>query len=558
MADSHVELPDSRRPRKPGAHKLRDVDPNTHIELTLNLRGPALPQASAVGEKTLAPADFEKRFGASPEDVQVVEQALRPYGLTVEDVNLAGRSVRVSGTAAAVESAFKPNLAVYHSPDQGNFRGREGTIQIPAELEGIVTGVFGLDQRKMAHRKKARAVRLHAHAPPQAHSPQTPADLEARYSFPANDAAGQTIAIAEFGEPLPTGGANVPPVYFPDDVTNFCARHHRVAPPIAIVPVNFAPLTRAQYLALPHAQRKVSLDASGEVMMDVEIVAALAPNANIVVYFASFDEKGWVDLLDMMTAAKPALPVALSVSWGAPEDSSDWSAGARKAIDQRLQAAAMLGITVCVASGDDGTGDGLDGARAHVDFPSSSPFVLAVGGTMLSHPYAAAGASEDAWFEPPGRRTTRGGGATGGGISTIFPRPPWQTVQVGSLNAGSIDGRVVPDVAALAGPPYYDIIFDGRSAPSGGTSASAPLWAALIARVNAALPQRKRQRFLTRLLYQPAARGQTLGQTICRDVVTGQNASHPSPGVGYAAAVGYDAVTGWGVPLGTAMVTALS
>ena len=430
MADSHVVLPGSRRPRKPGARKLHDVDPNTHIELTLNLRGPALPAVSAAGDKTLAPAEFAKRYGASPADVQTVEHVLRPYGLTVEDVNLAGHSVRVSGTAAAVESAFKPNLAVYHSPDQGNFRGREGTIQVPAELDGVVTGVFGLDQRKMAQRKKARAVQLHAQ--PQAHSPQTPNDLEARYSFPNNDAAGQTIAIAEFGEPSATGGANVPPVYFPDDVTTFCAAHGRVAPPITLVPVNFAPLTRAQYLALPHAKRKASLDASGEVMMDVEIVAALAPNANIVVYFASFDEKGWVDLLDMMTAAKPALPVALSVSWGAPEDSSDWSAGARTAIDERLQAAAMLGITVCVASGDDGTGDGLDGPRAHVDFPAASPFVLAVGGTMLSHPYAAAGASEDAWFQPPGRRTTRGGGATGGGVSTIFQRPQWQTVQIGS------------------------------------------------------------------------------------------------------------------------------
>ena len=104
------------------------------------------------------------------------------------------------------------------------------------------------------------------------------------------------------------------------------------------------------------------------------------------------------------------------------------------------------------------------------------------------------------------------GGATGGGVSRHFPRPAWQdVVPVASLNREA-DGRVVPDVSALAGTPYYDLIFRGYLWPEGKTSASAPVWAALIARINAKLPSNKRQRFLTPLLYQKLANGKTVGK----------------------------------------------
>lgn len=164
--------------------------------------------------------------------------------------------------------------------------------------------------------------------------------------------------------------------------------------------------------------------------------------------------------------------------------------------------------------------------------------------------------SEVTWWEAPGHRTGNGGGSTGGGVSEVFSRPAWQNVQIKSLNGDLFDGRVVPDIAALAGPPFYDLVFLGKDAPNGGTSASAPLWAALIARLNAAWPPVKRQRFLTPLLYQVASNGQAKGQSSCTDVTTGQNASHP-PSVGYDAGTGYDAVSGWGVPNGAKMLSIL-
>ena len=166
-------------------------------------------------------------------------------------------------------------------------------------------------------------------------------------------------------------------------------------------------------------------------------------------------------------------------------------------------------------------------------------------------------AKEVTWFEAPGQRAG-GGGSTGGGVSTVFPRPAYQNVEVKSINAGSIDGRVNPDVAALAGPPFYDLILVGKPAPNGGTSASAPLWAALVARINALLPAAKQQRFLTPLLYQNAANGQPVGKIASRDITSGQNASSPNPGRGYKAGPGFDAVTGWGVPDGIKLLNALA
>ncbi|KUN00814.1 hypothetical protein AQI95_33025 [Streptomyces yokosukanensis] len=165
---------------------------------------------------------------------------------------------------------------------------------------------------------------------------------------------------------------------------------------------------------------------------------------------------------------------------------------------------------------------------------------------------------EVAWWQAPGHRTRHGGGASGGGVSTTFDRPAYQrNINIDSLNPGSIKGRVLPDVAALAGPPFYDLTLLGRPAPNGGTSASAPLWGALIARINALLPSDKRQRFLTPLLYDSGTNGRPLGEVACRDIAVGHdNGSHP-PAVGYPVKAGYDAVTGYGVCDGVALLKGL-
>lgn len=533
----HVILTGSKRGQDPDAVRIGDVDPTDKIVVTVGLVGPRLPGPDEYIGETLSPDVVAQRFGASQEDAERVARSLKRFGLKVEETSLETRSMRISGTAAAMEAAFKPRMAIMRSSRQGEYRGRQGALVIPAELKGIVTGVFGLDERRMARRKAVIEARR-AIVP----SALTPADLEQRYNFPPGDCAGQTIGIAEFG-----GG------YFASDLAAYCQKFQRPLANVTAVPVDAPAFTLPQILALPPQRRRDELDTSIEVMMDVQVIAGLCPKANIMVYFSTFDQRGWVDLLNRVIIAKP---VALSVSWGLAEDDPGWSANAVTAINDRLNAARLLGITTCVSSGDDGTGDQIDDGHAHTDFPSCSPHVLSVGGTMLKQ--VGGTVREVVWWEAPGRRTTNGGGATGGGVSTLFPRPGWQRVQVPSLNAQSIDGRVMPDVAALAGPPFYDLIFVGHAQPNGGTSASAPLWAALIGRINANLPQAKRQRFITPLLYQAGSNGQPIGKTASRDVTVGNNTSNPKPGKGYKARQGFDATSGWGVPDGVKLLAELS
>jgi kumamolisin len=537
MNEKFVDLPGSYRPRSGGAQRLRDANPQEQMEVTLVLRAPKLPTANQLPAGSLSSDEFQAQYASSQDDANKVADVLKQFGLKIDEISLVTHSMRVSGTVAQMGNAFHAGLGVYSSPEQGEYRGREGSIQIPVELNGIVTYVAELDQRRVAHRKSSRMENQAG----MAHlNPLQPADLEARYNFPPGDGAGQTIAIAEFG-----GG------YFQDDLQSFCTKFNRQIPHVQTQSVNLPAFTLAQIKQLPPAQQQEELDVTIEVMMDVQIIAGLCPGATIIVYFATFDQKGWIDLLNQVVAGNPAKPVALSISWGLAEDDPNWSEGARNAINDSLQAAAMLGITVSVASGDDGSGDQMTDRRAHVDFPSSSSFVLSVGGTMLTD------AAETAWWQSPGRRTRKGGGSTGGGVSVFFDRPTWQNVNVPSLNNGSIDGRVIPDVAALSGPPFYDLIFLGQDQPNGGTSASAPLWAALIARINALLPPPKQQQFLTPLLYQNGSDGRPRGESGCIDITTGKNVSRPFPGSGYEAGKGYDAVSGWGTPNGKKLVELL-
>jgi kumamolisin len=535
---THSDLPGSKRSKDPFAVPIGAPDAKEKIDVTIELKAPKLPGPDEYVGQTLTPDELAAKFGSSQEDADKVAKSLKKFGLNVDEVSLATHSMKVSGTIAAMEAAFKPGLKVMRSAAQGEYRGRTGGLQVPTELQGIVKGVFGLDERRMARRK----VPGQAAAAAPALAPLTPADLEQRYNFPPGDCAGQTIAIAEFG-----GG------YFADDTAAYCAKFGRSAPTVQAIAVDAPAFTLQEILALPPQRRGDELETSVEVMMDVQIIAGLCPKANVQVYFSTFDQGGWVDLLDKVIAARP---VVLSVSWGLAEDDPGWSKNAISAIDNRLNTARLLGITICVSSGDDGSGDQINDGKAHTDFPSASPNVLSVGGTMLKR--SGSTVKEVTWWESPGRRTNNGGGSTGGGVSMLFPRPSWQNVKIKSLNSGSIDGRVIPDISALSGPPLYDLIFVGKPQPNGGTSASAPLWAALIARVNAQLPAAKQQRFLTPLLYRNGTGTQPVGKIAMRDITTGNNISNPAPGKGYQAGAGFDAVTGWGVPDGVKLLNALA
>jgi kumamolisin len=531
MTDTHAVLSGSDRARRHNAERVGDIDPAAAVEVTVTVRGPDLPPVTP--GKSMTREELERVYSAKPQDMDAVASELAQYGLKVVDSAPSARSLRVTGTAEQMDAAFRANLGIYRHDDH-EYRGREGGLEIPANLEGIVTGVFGLDQRRVARRVPGIPP-YQGSAESVAEGALSPADLEERYRFPAGEGEGQTVAIAEFG------GA-----YFPNDLAVFCHQQGRAEPTVKQVGLGVPVLTEQQVMALPSSQREQVLEEAGEVNMDVQIVAGLCPGADIVVYFTTFDQKGWVDLLNEIIKGEPAGAVAVSVSWGLAEDSSDFSASARRVIDHRLQAAALLGVTVCVSSGDDGSGDQMHDGQAHVNFPASSPHVLAVGGTQLE------GDQEVVWWQSPGDRA-HGGGATGGGVSTVFPQPSWQTVEVSAPEGSSSRGRIVPDISALAGPPYYQLVMLGKPAPNGGTSASAPLWAALIARSAAAADPQRAPVFLAPLLYGAGPDGHPLGTSVCRDITAGDNTSTP-PGWGFSAGPGFDAVSGWGVPDGPPLV----
>ena len=567
MAKDHVELKGSWRRPPPNSVRRRDVDARERINVTMTLKGPDLPSPAGMPKRPLSRSEVDKRFGVRPATIRRVEKVLEGFRLRIDDVKQGGRSLRVSGTAAAMTAAFRPKLGIYELRGEGEIRGREGRLMIPRALEGIVTGIDGLDQRPMAFRHrvrssartKARAKRAAATllSPGFGSGPDgclTPSDVLERYNFPSGNGGGQTIVIAEFGAPV-SNGKLMPPAYIANDLRAFCKRHGVRRPNVKIRPIDIKPLNETQYRTatrrLPKGLKGILAAETDETMMDVELVVGLCPKADVHVYFASWTQKGWIDFLDEVTLLDTAKPITVSISYGLAEESPDWSDGAMNSVNHRLQIAAMMGINICVSAGDDGIGCGQRGGRYHVEFPASSPFTLGVGGTMLTR-NGDSQADEVVWWEAPGHRTDNGGGATGGGVSALNPRPPWQRVRVSSLNPRARKGCVVPDVAALAGPPFFDVILAGKPDTGGGTSASTPVWAALIARITARLPAAKRRRFLAPLLYHPA-----VAQAGFRDIVSGSNGTRSGRGKGYQARKGFDAVSGHGVPDGKRLLAAL-
>ena len=263
-------------------------------------------------------------------------------------------------------------------------------------------------------------------------------------------------------------------------------------------------------------------------MLDIEVIGAIAPQANIAVYFAPNTDAGFLDAVTTAIHDTTNKPSVISISWGSAE--STWTDQSMTAMDDAFQAAATLGVTICIASGDSGSSDGVTDGGDHVDFPASSPYALACGGTTLKAGKTAI-TSEVVWND--GSQ----GGAGGGGVSTFFALPTWQS----DLQTTGADGatkpltkRGVPDVAGDADPETgYDVRIDGTDTVIGGTSAVAPLWSGLLARINQLAG--KSVGYLQPVLYQnPQA---------LRDITQGNNGD-------FYASTGWDACTGLGSPNG--------
>lgn len=526
----------------------------------------------------LSRSAYAARFGATKDDVERVFRFARQHGLAViDDLGqvvestaapgfvlscAARRMLRIRGAQKDMDQAFgiesrQVNVnGVLH-------RAHDDPASVPADLGDVIVWIFGLETHNVpqvgphiatfvAHREVLEQMKIR---------PMNPADLATQYAFPEDlDGSGQCIGILQ-----PNGG------YSDADMRAFFKAAGVALPKIVARGVNDPGWYQGRGLSMFNM----------EVALDVQVAGALASGATIAVYMpgrcAAIADAFPKRLYEVLSAAlydEEYKPSVVTLSWGGPE--AIWKQGDRAQIEALLADAACLGVTVCVSSGDAGIGPpdphaGLQTPPACV-YPASSPHVLACGGTALQDFDERTGlfATEVVWndhstilqieFETSEgiSESRNGGGSSGGGVSECYGVPSYQeSAEVpeksilywkeGQVTVGEpIRGRGVPDVAANADiHTGYRIHFDGDTAMGGGTSSAAPLWAALIARLNCGLEQPVG--FINPALYRMQL---DEGRAVCRDITSGNNG-------GYEARRGWNPCTGLGSPNGEAMLAAL-
>lgn len=492
-------------------HSHRDGDLDQHKNLsaavTLKLHNTAELNRflTAVGDPQsveyhhyLTPQQFTERFGPTQAEVAKVTAFLSAEGLRIAKVSGNRQVVDVEGTATQLESAFSTRIGNYtDSVSHRRYFANDDAPKIPADIAGLVTGIAGLDNHtvlKHNHTSRPKAAAPHD-APGGGFDPAT---LNAAYDTAPMGAngSGQTVGVWEFDG------------YQQSNVDTYDQQFGLQTSPEQTVSVD-----GSNYDGAP-GQGQV------EVELDIEVIHAIAPAAKQLVYEAPNSDQGEIDMAAQI-ASEHKVSVT-SISWGSCEP--DTTPASMKSTDQGLAQGAAEGISFFSASGDDGSADCTRSASGPgvtaVDFPASDPNVTGVGGTTLTASSSGYG-SEAAWS------------GSGGGESTVFDKPSWQT---------SSGKRTVPDVSSDADPASgYGIYSAGSWTSVGGTSAAAPMWAgfALLYNSKAASPLGA----ANQRLY--AVNGQGF-----HDVTSGSNG-------GFSAGAGYDQVTGWGSYDANALYTAL-
>ncbi|GAC1654547.1 MAG: S53 family peptidase [Vulcanimicrobiaceae bacterium] len=498
--DRLIPIPGTHRLTWPGTTRADDISSDADILLTAWLRprvGGELDVALAHTLAMTAPAartyqdrgELLRRTTCDPEDVETLRAYCRPFG--VEIVETHWRSVVLRGSIPELIKAFGATVAIYEAPDKRRFRHRSESLHAPSAIAQMLRGPFGIHQWPRSRPLGA----LHGET-----VPLTGSQIAQRYQFPDADGSGQTVGILQLRG-----------TFQPDDFTK-CMHFQGVT---ATMPV----VKRVDNAELTHG---IVTEKDVESAIDTQIVGALAPGAQIVIYDAPDDERGVLDAIRTAIFDEEYSPSILSISFGFPEHL--WTPVALSVLDELFIAAALLGISVFCAAGDNGAELDYDG-KPHVLAPASSPFAQACGGTQLG-----ADSSEVAWDK------------SGGGFSERSGVPAWQDVAKAAADAyGAAPGRGVPDFSAQV-RPGYTVFLEGRLFAMGGTSAVAPAWSALTARLNQRLGHRIG--FFAPLLYACTS------NKPLRDITQGGN-DH------YQAAAGWSPCTGLGVPVGEALERAL-
>ena len=563
-----------------------------HLNLLLTLRADdaaltayasaASDPASPLYGKYLEPAEIARRFGSLKADRARVKKALRRAGLTAR-TGLGGFWIETEATVAQAGALFSTGFASYRARTSGKrYVAPSGTPQLPPSLAGTVTGVVGLDD--------APTVRAARRGAPTAQAADLgPLTREQTLAFNASQRAVGSSVRGNLGTPNGCGGAreignDVPvdspnptgyiPSYTPNQVnkayglSSLHARGYK-GQGQRIAVVEWDGFSRSDletagacfgYKPPPTPVKLVGLKKplppGTEATLDLQTISSAAPEVKSIQVI----QGGNVTMLSLFVAAleTPSRYRAsvISSSIGGCESQSGGSALLKQS-ERVMKIATTMGVTVISASGDTGSTDCASAGNVSaerllaVDYPGSSEWVTSVGGTNLSLNASNSISEEVAWNESP-----TGWGSGGGGYSTLFTKPSWQT----GPGVGSGKGvRSVPDVALLSdGTPGYPIYcaasdcLDGWS-PVGGTSAAAPLFASgvVIANQQAKAAGQAKLGFLNPTIYKLAAKSSTRTK-VFRDVTKVGNDLGTLMGPEFTA-MGcctatkyYDRASGWG------------
>jgi kumamolisin len=494
-----VDFPASRIAPPPNATLVGAAPGDAVVEVSFYLKSHGDEAQAVAGAADPRAAMKAHRASGHRDDIARVRAFADGQGLTVVAVEPDRRLIKLSGSVSALQAAFGTRLDLYRQGDR-QFRARSGVLRLPADLLPIVEAVLGLDDRPAAF---AKALPMTAPADPG----YRPNQIAALYDFPVGvTGAGQCIALIELG-----GG------YLAGDNQAAFAAMGLPVPEIVDVSIDGGANSPGQSKA-----------ADEEVALDLQVAGAVAPGASLAIYFAPASFTGFVDAVSAAVHDTIRKVTVISISWGVNETA--WSAAARQAMDSALQDAATLRIPVFVAAGDNLATNGATDGALHVQYPASSPWAIGCGGTRIATESGTI-VSEVVWSD------TGNGEGTGGGLSTLYPVPDFQK----TANPGT--GRGVPDVAGNAAQPSgYITVIGGIPKVIGGTSAVAPLWAGLAARINEKAPQ-PIGFFLETLYAEP---------DLLRQITEGDN-KPKGTNTGYVAGPGWNACTGLGVPNGLAL-----
>ncbi len=486
------------------ALRAEETAASMNFEVVLRMPNFAEFQSRVAQGEQIAPAEMAAKFLPSADDYARVTAWLETQGLTVTRTDTNRLAVFARSSVANVQQALQVTFA------RVSMHGTEYTSAItpptlPDDLASVVLGIHGLQPHVRPH----RLVALHPEAAAGSSPPYYPAQVAQAYQATGLGLTGRGQTIAILGGAFPAT----------NDLTDFwqAANVSVAQSQIQLVPVDGGPT-------------KPSQDALTEVALDVEWASALAPGATIRVYsFSETDATGYDAVYQQVYADLSTQPGLhqFSISFGFGE--TDLDHDYVLIVAQYMAMLANAGVTVFAASGD--TANMIDG-KVQVSSPASDPSVTAVGGTTLKFDSSGNVASETAWS------------GSGGGNSTVFFRPAWQTGP--GINPSGIM-RLIPDVAALGDPKYGAfVIYGGQQKLIGGTSLGTPVWAAFCALINQARANSGQSPvgLLNPKIYP------LIGSSALRDITAGSAGSN-------SAGAGHDLCTGVGVPDVGALVQAI-